>query len=192
MTLPKLRDVTHQLSKWDRNQGNLLQSERLASTGKNCWGTKGMSPWRGYDWKEVGCQIVQHSNFICLLDSITIWIPDKWGPPCFLMYWSGIQMVGLVHRAWHINEPFEIWILKSLVFKRFQYVFKCFWYSNGWCSYPHCILKNCCISLSCLPSGLHIYFEASWSFPFERFPRSNIDNTASEAVTAFAWRNEGN
>ena len=33
------------------------------------------------------------------------------------MYWSGIRMVGLVHKTWHINRPFEILTSKRSVFK---------------------------------------------------------------------------
>ena len=41
-------------------------------------------------------------------DSPTIWIPDKWTPSSFSMYWFGIQMVGLVHRTNHLNTQ-PIW-----------------------------------------------------------------------------------
>ena len=56
-----------------------------------------------------GCQMVRYLNAIVIPDSQTILIPDKWKPSCFLMYWSGIQMVGFVNRAQHINRPFELW-----------------------------------------------------------------------------------
>ena len=66
--------------------------------------------------KEVGCQMVPYSNAIWILDSATIWIPDKWMSSCFLRYWSGI---------WTQTS-------KSLVFK-------CFQYSYSRYSDPHCI-----------------------------------------------------
>ena len=57
--------------------------------------------------KEAGCQLVQFSNAIWIQDSRTIWIPDKWTPPCFLFYWSDIQMVGLVQNSLPIDRPFQ-------------------------------------------------------------------------------------
>ena len=74
--------------------------------------------------REVGCQMVQFFNAIWIQASRTIWILDKWTPSCFLMYCSGIQMVGLWHSTLtnHLNaELFEIQTLKSLVFKCCQY-----------------------------------------------------------------------
>ena len=53
--------------------------------------------WYSNGWKEVGCQMVRFSNAIWLLDSPTIWIPYRWMPSCFIMYWSGIQMFGLIY-----------------------------------------------------------------------------------------------
>ena len=80
--------------------------------------------WYSNGRKEVGCQIVRFLNAIWILDSPTIWILDKWMPSCFLMFWSSIQMVGLVHRPldWPFEyRPFEIWTSKSLVFKCFRF-----------------------------------------------------------------------
>ena len=78
--------------------------------------------------KEIGCQILLYLNTIWITDSSTIWIPDKLTLSFFLMYWSNIQMVGLVH----VHST--IWIpnhLKSEFLK--------VWYSNGRYSDPHCI-----------------------------------------------------
>ena len=67
--------------------------------------------------------------------SNAIWIRDKWTPFYLLVYWSNIQMVSLEHWTQHLNtKPFEIWNLKSLVFKCFQYL-------NGRYSDPHCALN---------------------------------------------------
>ena len=51
-----------------------------------------------FKWsKKVGCQMVWLLYAIWIPDSSTIWIPYKWTLSCFLMYWSGIWMVSLVH-----------------------------------------------------------------------------------------------
>ena len=49
--------------------------------------------------KEVGCQMVWFWNAIWIPDSPTIKIHVKCMPSCFLVYWSRIHMVGLVHRT---------------------------------------------------------------------------------------------
>ena len=63
------------------------------------WGSEyRTSLWYSNGWKEVWCQMVWFWIAIWLLDSPLIWIPEKWTPPCFLLYWYGIQMVGLILR----------------------------------------------------------------------------------------------
>ena len=49
----------------------------------------------------------------------TTGIPDKWTPSGFCMYWSGIQMVGLVHRTLQIIRPFEYRTIWNCNFKKF-------------------------------------------------------------------------
>ena len=89
--------------------------------------------------KEVGCQMVWFLNAIWIPGSPTIWIPDKWKPSCFLMYWLGIQMVPLVHRTSPIDRPFEYRTIWNLNFKKVgiqiltvfelpQYNATAFWY----------------------------------------------------------------
>ena len=51
--------------------------------------------------------MLKRLNAIWIPDSRTIWLPGKWTPSCCLMYWSGIQMVGVVHKTKHIDQPFE-------------------------------------------------------------------------------------
>ena len=48
------------------------------------------SVWYLNGRKEVECQMVWYLNAIHILDSPTIWKPDKWMPSCFLIYWSSI------------------------------------------------------------------------------------------------------
>ena len=50
----------------------------------------------------------------------TIWIPDKLTPSCFLMYWAGIKMVGLVHRKSTLDWPFEYRTIWNPNFKKFR------------------------------------------------------------------------
>ena len=72
--------------------------------------------WYSNGPKEVRCQMVWFFN--------AIWIPDKQTPSCFLRYWSGIQMVGLVQRRC-------IWIPNHWKSKLQILIFKCFRYSKG-------------------------------------------------------------
>ena len=54
-------------------------------------------------------------------------IPDKWTASCFLLYWSVIRMVGLVHRTKQINRPFEyctIWKPDFKCFRLYLYLSK--------------------------------------------------------------------
>ena len=67
--------------------------------------------WYSNGQKEVRRQIVQLMK--------AIWIAVKWTPSCFLVYWSGIQMVGQVHSTKHIDWPFEYQTIWNLTFKKF-------------------------------------------------------------------------
>ena len=92
--------------------------------------------WYSNGQKEVECQMVWFWKAIWILDNAIIWIPDKWMPYSFLMYWFGIQMVGLVHS---LDGPFKYWTIWSTNSKRL--VFKCFRHSNGQYSDPQCFTR---------------------------------------------------
>ena len=67
--------------------------------------------------------MVWYLNAIWILASLTIWIPDKWTPSCFLIYWSGIQMVSQVHKTF-IAHRLTIWILNHFIIepRKVQYL----------------------------------------------------------------------
>ena len=100
------------------------------------WALNTKLVWYSNRQKEVGCQMVLFFNVIWMPGSPTIWLPDKWSPSCFLIYWSSIWMVGL---GQPIEQPFEIWTSKISVFK-------CC--SNGRYSDPHCSAQNYVFNLS--------------------------------------------
>ena len=82
----------------------------------NSWdlNTKLVQYWNG--WKEFGCHL---NTAIWKLDSSTIWIPYKWMPSCFLVYWFDIWMVSLLHRTKPINRPSKYQIIWNHNFKKF-------------------------------------------------------------------------
>ena len=69
--------------------------------------------------------MVGDKSFICIKGYAKVryeqQLPDKWTLSCFLVHWSGIWMVGLVHRTWHKDQPFEIQTTKSSVFRSTLY-----------------------------------------------------------------------
>ena len=68
--------------------------------------------WYSNCQKEVGCQMVCFFN--------AIWIPNKWRPFCFLMYWSEIWMVLLMHMTDHWIWLFEVRIFKWFGIQNFK------------------------------------------------------------------------
>ena len=91
----------------------------------NClvqWGSECQTWYLVFKWSKRGW-MPNGPAFIWIPDSQTVWIPDKWTLYCFLMYWSSIRIVGLVHKT--ACKP-TIWIpnyLKSKLEKG--------WYSNA-------------------------------------------------------------
>ena len=97
--------ITHYKSCWTFCVGSYTyQSTTLPPSHHGWMNTEIVRYSNG--WIEVGWQRVQYLNAIWILDSPTIWILDKWTPSCFLMYWFGIRVVGLVDRTKHFNRTF--------------------------------------------------------------------------------------
>ena len=51
-------------------------------------------------------------------DSPTIWITNQWMPSCFLINWSGIWMVSIVHRLTIWNLKFKKFGIQNIPFGR--------------------------------------------------------------------------
>ena len=67
-------------------------------------------------------QTVWFLNAIWILDSPTICLLYKWMPSCFLMYWFGIQMVGLVGH-WCVSSTCTrhcVWIEYAMSQPKFE------------------------------------------------------------------------
>ena len=78
--------------------------------------------WQSNIFDHLNTRLVWYSNPHCTSVSrpfsflgtlsklkIVCWtrIMNKRMPTCFHLYWSGIQMVGLVYRTYHVNQPIE-------------------------------------------------------------------------------------
>ena len=118
--------ITHQTLPGRHGAQVSFWSIRWGSEYQTCAMQRG-SDYRAssfFEWSKRGWRLVQYLNAISIQVCWNIWIVDKWMPSCFL------KMVGQVHRTKHIDRPFKIRTSKR--------VFKCFWYSNGCYSDPHC------------------------------------------------------